>query len=115
MQGWLRGDGPVTHLPQHPAPCRVPIHIAALTSKTVELAGELADGVMPAFWSTARVAAAKAWIARGRARSPVRSPLEVSLGLPVYVGDDIAAVRELARQTLAFYAALPYYQRLMRL
>jgi len=115
VQTWLRGDGPTTHLPQHPAPCRVPIHIAALTSKTVELAGEVADGVMPYLWSTARVAAAKAWIARGRARSPSRTPLEMSLGLPVYVGDNMTAVRELARQNLAFYTTLPYYQRVLRL
>jgi len=115
VQTWLRGEGPTTHLPQRPAPCRVPIHIAALTSKTVELAGEVADGVMPYLWSTERVAAAKPWIARGRAKSPGRAPLELSLGLPVYVGDDIAAVRELARQNLAFYSALPYYQRVLRL
>jgi alkanesulfonate monooxygenase SsuD/methylene tetrahydromethanopterin reductase-like flavin-dependent oxidoreductase (luciferase family) len=114
VQSWLRGEGPATHLPQNPAPCRVPIHVAALTSKTVELAGEVADGVMPYLWSTARVTAAKAWIARGRARSPGRPPLELSLGMPVYVGDDTAAVRELARQNLAFYATFPYYQRLLR-
>jgi len=75
----------------------------------------VADGVMPYLWSTERVAAAKPWIARGRAKSPGRAPLELSLGLPVYVGDDIAAVRELARQNLAFYSALPYYQRVLRL
>jgi len=116
LQNWLRGDGPTTHLPQHPSPCRVPIHIAALTSKTVELAGEVADGVMPYLWSTARVAAAKVWIARGRARSTTRrAPLELSLGLPVYVGDDIAVARELARQNLAFYTTLPYYQRVLHL
>jgi alkanesulfonate monooxygenase SsuD/methylene tetrahydromethanopterin reductase-like flavin-dependent oxidoreductase (luciferase family) len=115
VQSWLRGDGPTTHLPQHAAPRRVPIHIAALTSKAVELAGEVADGVMPYLWSTARVGAAKAWIERGRARSPGRPPLEVSLGLPVYIGDDMPAVRGLARQNLAFYTTLPYYQRLIRL
>ena len=115
VRSWLRGEGPTTHLPQHPAPCSVPIHIAALTSKAVELAGEVADGVMPYLWSIARVVAAKAWIARGRARSPGRAPIELSLGLPVYVGEDMVAVRELARQNLAFYATLPYYQRLLRL
>jgi alkanesulfonate monooxygenase SsuD/methylene tetrahydromethanopterin reductase-like flavin-dependent oxidoreductase (luciferase family) len=47
VQSWLRGEGPATHLPQHPAPCSVPVYVAALTSKAVELAGEVADGVMP--------------------------------------------------------------------
>jgi alkanesulfonate monooxygenase SsuD/methylene tetrahydromethanopterin reductase-like flavin-dependent oxidoreductase (luciferase family) len=35
VRQWLRGDGPTTHLPQHPAPEHVPIYVAALTSRTV--------------------------------------------------------------------------------
>ena len=42
---WLiGGNGPATHVPQVPAAYPVPIHLGALTSRTVELAGELADG-----------------------------------------------------------------------
>jgi alkanesulfonate monooxygenase SsuD/methylene tetrahydromethanopterin reductase-like flavin-dependent oxidoreductase (luciferase family) len=48
VAGWPRGEGPATHLPQQPAP--VPIYLAAMTSPTVELAGELADGAMPFMW-----------------------------------------------------------------
>jgi alkanesulfonate monooxygenase SsuD/methylene tetrahydromethanopterin reductase-like flavin-dependent oxidoreductase (luciferase family) len=47
VAGWLRGEGPATHLSQEPAPVPMPIYLAALTSPTVELAGEIADGVMP--------------------------------------------------------------------
>ena len=53
VAGWLRGEGPVTHLPQEPAPVPVPLYLAAMTSPMVELAGELADGVMPFMWSAA--------------------------------------------------------------
>ncbi|MBV8120299.1 MAG: LLM class flavin-dependent oxidoreductase, partial [Alphaproteobacteria bacterium] len=75
VAAWLRGEGPTTHLPQQPAPQPVPIYLAAMTSPTVELAGELADGVMPFMWSAARVTRSKAWAARGRAKAPDRAPL----------------------------------------
>ena len=62
VAAWLRGEGPATHLPQQPSPYPVPIYLAALTSQNVELAGEIADGVMPLWWSVERVARAKSWI-----------------------------------------------------
>jgi alkanesulfonate monooxygenase SsuD/methylene tetrahydromethanopterin reductase-like flavin-dependent oxidoreductase (luciferase family) len=74
VAGWLRGEGPATHLPQQPAPVPVPIYLAAMTSPTVELAGELADGAMPFMWSAPRVARGKVWAARGRAKAPGCSP-----------------------------------------
>ena len=43
---------------------------------------------MPVFWPASRVAQSKRWIARGRARLPGRSRLEITLGLPTFVGDD---------------------------
>jgi alkanesulfonate monooxygenase SsuD/methylene tetrahydromethanopterin reductase-like flavin-dependent oxidoreductase (luciferase family) len=47
----LRGDGPATHLLQRPSTHPLPIYFGALTSPTVELAGEMADGIMPVWWS----------------------------------------------------------------
>lgn len=92
----------------------MPIHLAALTLQNVELAGEIADGVMPLWWSAERVARSKRWVDRGRAKSPGRGKLEMTLGLPTYVGDDIASLREAARANLAIFTALPFFQRLMR-
>lgn len=111
---WLRGDGPPTHLPQQPSPCPVPIYLAALTSQNVELAGEIADGVMPLWWSVERVASSKRWIDRGRAKSGGRGKLELTLGLPTYIGGDIDALRAAARMNLGFFTGLPFFQRLMR-
>jgi 5,10-methylenetetrahydromethanopterin reductase len=111
---WLRGNGPATHLPQQPAPRNVPIHLAALTSQNVELAGEIADGVMPLWWSVERVAKSRRWIERGRAKSGASGNFELTLGLPTYVGDDIDALRATARANLGFFTALPFFQRLMR-
>jgi len=114
VASWLRGEGPATHLPQQPSPYPVPIHLAALTSQNVELAGEIADGVMPIWWSVERVVRSKRWVERGRARSPRRGKLDMTLGLPTFVGDDIAALRDAARANLAIFTALPFFQRLMR-
>jgi alkanesulfonate monooxygenase SsuD/methylene tetrahydromethanopterin reductase-like flavin-dependent oxidoreductase (luciferase family) len=49
VQSWLRGEGPATHLPQRPAAHPVPVYVAALTSRTVEQTGAVADGIMPLF------------------------------------------------------------------
>jgi alkanesulfonate monooxygenase SsuD/methylene tetrahydromethanopterin reductase-like flavin-dependent oxidoreductase (luciferase family) len=115
VASWLRGEGPATHLPQQPAAHPVPIYLGAMTSPTVELAGELADGIMPFLWSADRVVQSRAWISRGRGRAPSRGKLEMTLGLPTFVGDDIAALRAEARANLGLYTTLPFFQRLLRI
>ena len=112
--GWLRGEGPTTHLPQQPTPVPVPIYLGALTSPTVELAGEVADGVMPFMWSAERVARSKVWAARGRTKAPGRAPLDIAHGIPTFVGDNIEALREAARANLALFTTFPFYQRMFR-
>jgi alkanesulfonate monooxygenase SsuD/methylene tetrahydromethanopterin reductase-like flavin-dependent oxidoreductase (luciferase family) len=111
---WLRGEGPATHLPQQHSPHSVPFYLAALTSQNVELAGEIADGVMPLWWSVERVARSRRWIERGRGRSGGRGKLELTLGLPTFVGDDIDALRRAARANLGFFTGFPFFQRLIR-
>ena len=114
VASWLRGEGPATHLPQQPSPYRVPIYLAALTSQNVELAGEIADGVMPLWWSVDRVARSRRWIERGRAKSGGRGKLELVLGLPTYIGEDVDALRATARANLGLFTTLPFFQRLLR-
>ena len=114
VAGWLRGEGPTTHLPQAPAAVPVPIYLAAMTSPNVELAGELADGVMPFMWSAARVSQSRAWAGRGRAKAPGRAPLHVAVGIPTFIGDDIEEMRNAARANLALFTTFPFYQRMFR-
>ena len=85
-----------------------------MTSPTVELAGELADGMMPFMWSAPRVRRSRVWAARGRAKAPGRGPLDVAHGIPTFVGDDIEALREAARANLALFTTFPFYQRMFR-
>ncbi|HET8645677.1 MAG TPA: LLM class flavin-dependent oxidoreductase, partial [Vicinamibacteria bacterium] len=114
VQRWLRGEGPATHLPQRPAAQPVPVYVAALTSRTVEAAAAVADGIMPLFWSVERVRRSTAWVERGRARAGGRGPLDVTLGLPTFIGEDLGALREAARQNLGLYTTFPYFQHLFR-
>ena len=114
VANWIRGDGPATHLPQQPSPYAIPIHLAALTSQNVELAGEIADGVMPIWWSVGRAKQSRRWIERGRARSGGKAKLELTLGIPTFFGNDIDALRAAARANLGFFTALPFFQRLLR-
>jgi alkanesulfonate monooxygenase SsuD/methylene tetrahydromethanopterin reductase-like flavin-dependent oxidoreductase (luciferase family) len=114
VQRWLQGDGPPTHLPQRPAAHPVPVYVAALASHAVELGGELADGIMPFVWSAPRVTQSQVWATRGRAKAPGRSPLDFTLGLPTFLGDDLEALRTAARQNLGLYTTLPFFQRLFR-
>ena len=114
LRSWLKGEGPATHLPQRPASHPVPLYVAAVTSRTVELAGEVADGIMPFLWSAPRVAQSKAWTARGRAKAPGLGQLDITLGLPTFIGDDLKAMRDAARQNLGLYTTFPFFQRLFR-
>jgi len=114
VAGWLRGEGPTTHLPQEPAPVPVPLYLAAMTSPMVELAGELADGVMPFMWSAERVTQSKVWSTRGRAKAPTLGPLDMALAIPTFVGDDTEAQRSAARANLALFTTFPFYQRMFR-
>lgn len=114
VRSWLRGEGPATHLPQRPAAKQVPIYVAAVTSRTVEIASELADGIMPFLWSASRVAKSKAWINRGRAKASGLGKTDVTVGLPIFIGDNVSAMRDLARQNLGLYTTFPFFQRLFR-
>jgi alkanesulfonate monooxygenase SsuD/methylene tetrahydromethanopterin reductase-like flavin-dependent oxidoreductase (luciferase family) len=114
VRNWLKGDGPATHLPQRSTARAVPLYVAAVTSGTVELASEVADGIMPFLWSADRVKKSKAWIDRGRSKSSGLGKLDVTLGLPTFIGNDLNAMREAARANLGLYTTFPFFQRLFR-
>jgi alkanesulfonate monooxygenase SsuD/methylene tetrahydromethanopterin reductase-like flavin-dependent oxidoreductase (luciferase family) len=69
---------------------------------------------MPFLWSAERVARSKAWTSRGRAKAVSRGKLEMTLGMPTFVGNDVVALREAARANLGLYPTLPFFQHLMR-
>ena len=83
----------------------IPIWIASLGPKNVEMTAEVANGWLPIFFMPER--ADDVWgadLAAGRAkRSPELGPLEIAAGGLVAIGDDAADVAELSRPMVALY------------
>jgi len=84
---------------------RIPVMLAALGPKNVELAAEIAEAWEPIFFVPEK--AASVWgdsLAAGRAkRDPALGELQVVTGVPVAVGDDVEPMLELVRPALALY------------
>ena len=89
----------------HPVRDRIPIYLAALGQKNVQLTAEIADGWIPMLVMPERID--KVWgqaLADGLARrSPDLSPLEVVAGGIVAIGEHVEHLRELERPHLALY------------
>jgi F420-dependent oxidoreductase-like protein len=99
------GLGKPLKLINHPVRARIPIVIAALGPKNVELAAEIAEGWQPIFYLPEK--AGLAWdepLAAGKAkRAADLGPLDVIAAAPLAIGDDVAELRELARPAFALY------------
>ncbi len=89
----------------HPVRGSIPIFIAAIGEKNVELAAEIADRWGPIFFVPEKAdATGGASLARGRAkRDASLAPLEIVAGGPVAIGEDVEHLRDLGRPHLALY------------
>jgi 5,10-methylenetetrahydromethanopterin reductase len=93
------------------SPHPIPVYVAAVTTETAEIGGELAEGIMPflpARGYLGRLLAA----AQGAAQRAGKDPEKVDciVSLPTFVSDDLAQARSAARYNLAFFAQLPFYR-----
>lgn len=83
----------------------IPITVASLGPRSVELTAELADGWLPVFYLASR--AKERWgeaLRRGREkRDPARGPLAIYAGGGVGIGEGLEALRDLARPLVALY------------
>src|SRR5205823_741304 len=83
----------------------VPIFVAAIGPKNVEMAAQLAEGWEPVFFHPER--AADVWgasLAAGRAKRDASLPaLDVVAQAPVAIGDDVEPLIDLIRPMLALY------------
>ncbi len=66
---------------------------------------------MPFLWLPDRVTRSKAWIDRGRAKASGLGKVDVTLGLPTFIGDDVNAMREAARANLGLYGVIKAFRR----
>jgi len=94
----------------------VPVLLAGLSEPMLELAGEVADGVVlwlcaPAYIRNVAVPA----LARGRARAgKSRDGFEVVAAVPAAATTDVPGVRQTFRDELVRYLSLPYYRAMLR-
>ncbi|GAC1378471.1 MAG: LLM class F420-dependent oxidoreductase [Acidimicrobiales bacterium] len=99
------GLGKALKLINHPIRSRIPIYVASLGPKNVEMTAELADGWLPMFYIPERAGEvfgeARAKGAANRAAD--LGPLEVVAGGLVAIGDDVEHLRELMRPSVALY------------
>jgi F420-dependent oxidoreductase-like protein len=93
----------------------LPIMISALNPRMLELAGELADGVVLYMCTPAYVRDHVVPTLR-RGREKAGKPLEgfdVVAAVPVCLTSNRAAAHDVFRKTVARYANLPYYRKMM--
>jgi F420-dependent oxidoreductase-like protein len=101
------GLGKPLKLIVHPRRADIPIYLAAIGPKNVELAAEIADGWLPIFFSPYRFkdsygAALDAGFAKAGGEKSLTS-FDVAPSVTVIVGDDVDALRGFVKPVLALY------------
>ncbi|HKY14988.1 MAG TPA: LLM class F420-dependent oxidoreductase [Microthrixaceae bacterium] len=99
------GLGKPLKLINHPVRSRIPIHIASLGPKNIELTAELAEGWLPLFFMPQRAADVfgEALAAGTAKRDPSLGDMDIVAGGLVAIGDDVKAVLDLSRPMVALY------------
>jgi F420-dependent oxidoreductase-like protein len=98
------GPGKALKLTIRPVQERIPIYLAALGPKNVALAGEIADGWLPVFFSPEHTAALRVPLEEGAARAG-RSldDFMICPTVNVMIDDDLEQARNAMRPMLALY------------
>ncbi len=98
------GPGKALHLMISPVQERIPIYLAAIGPKNTALAGEIADGWIPTFFSPEHVGELRALLEEGAARSG-RSldGFDIAPTVNAFVSDDRELARNVMRPVLALY------------
>jgi F420-dependent oxidoreductase-like protein len=97
------GLGKPLRITIHPQRERIPIYLAALGPKNVELAGEIADGWIPVFYAPAREQMYLGPLDAGLARRQSTEPYDIAPAVTVVLGNDVQACRETVKPMLALY------------
>jgi len=98
------GLGKPLKLMAKPPQERLPIYIGAIGPKSVELAGEIADGWIPAFYDPEDGAGLMDALRAGLERAGRdRGEIDVAPTVPVAVDDDVDEARNALRPLIAFY------------
>jgi F420-dependent oxidoreductase-like protein len=98
------GPGKALRLTLHPQRAEIPIYLAAVGPKNLELAGEIADGWLAVFYAPEFAAEHRAHIEAGRAKvGKTMDGFDVVANVPIVIGDDVEQCAELVRNYAALY------------
>ncbi|GAA3839239.1 LLM class F420-dependent oxidoreductase [Saccharothrix violaceirubra] len=98
------GPGKALTLTAHPVREHIPVYLAAIGPRNVELAGEIADGWLALFFSPERAGEFLAAVETGRRRAGrTLDGFDVVPTVPLVVGDDPAACADVVRPYAALY------------
>lgn len=98
------GPGKALKLTIAPVQERIPIYLAAIGPRNTALAGEIADGWIPTFFSPEYVADFRALLEEGAAReSRSLDGFDIAPTVNAYISDDLDLARNLMRPVLALY------------
>jgi F420-dependent oxidoreductase-like protein len=98
------GPGKPLKLSVHPARDHIPLYLAAVGPKNLELTGEIADGWLAIFFSPEYAAQSFEHLEAGRATAGrTGTPFDVAATVPVVVGPDVETCAEPLRAYAALY------------
>lgn len=98
------GPGKALVLTVHPVREHIPIYLAAIGPKNLELAGEIADGLLAIFFSPEHSKDLLGHVAAGRAKAgKTLEGFDLVPTVPVVLGDDLEACAAPARAYSALY------------
>jgi F420-dependent oxidoreductase-like protein len=101
------GLGKPLKLILHPLRPRIPIYLAAIGPKNIELAGEIADGWLPVFLAPEKERAylqpLDAGLAKRQQPSEFDPPFDIAPTVMVMLGDDVELCRAMIKPMLALY------------
>jgi len=98
------GPGKALRLTVHPVREHIPLYLAAIGPKNLELTGEIADGWLAIFFAPEHAGDQLAHVRAGQERAGrTDSSFDVVPTVPVVVGDDVEACAEPVRHYAALY------------
>jgi F420-dependent oxidoreductase-like protein len=97
------GLGKPLKLIVHPLRAHIPIYLAAIGPKNIEMAGEVADGWLPVFFSPTRADAYLPQLEAGQAKRQQPGEFDIAPTVHVVLGDDAQACRDFVKPMLALY------------
>jgi F420-dependent oxidoreductase-like protein len=98
------GPGKALHLMLHPVRDHIPVYLAAIGPKNLELAGEIADGWQPVFFAPEHAGDHLERVRAGRAKTGRDlAGFDISATVPIVVGDDLEACAAPVRPYAALY------------